>query len=184
MHLRTSLVTIAAVAAASLVALSGAANAASVTATFASGNASFAGSTYGCTGGTVTGTSSGRAITFSSLSINCSTPLGTATASLNTGCTIVATFPTATAAIETSLAGSEVFGTGTCIKVSMGGGFCTANVQGTVSATYDETVGANTLTLNGPGTLANQSAGCFGLWTGTFTLNNIRFSLSPDVNLQ
>jgi hypothetical protein len=184
MHLRKSLVAIAAVAAASLLALSGAANAASVTGTFVSGNASFAGSSYGCTGGSATGTSAGKAVTFSALSINCSTPVGTATVSLNSGCTVVANFPTATSAIETSLAGTAAFGTGTCVKVSAGGGICTANVQGTVSATYNETVGANKLTLNGPGTLANQSAGCFGLMTGTFTLNNIVFNMSPDINLQ
>jgi hypothetical protein len=188
MHLRTSLVAVAAVVAAGLLALSGTANATTtpITGSFVSGNASFAGSTYGCTTGSVTGSADDVAdtITFSTLHQVCSTPVGSLTVSLNPGCTVVASFPGANnTVIETALAGDAVFGTGTCVKVSSGGGICTYNVQGTVDATFNETTTQNTLTLNGPGTLANQSFGCFGLMTGTFTLNNITFNTTPAVNL-
>jgi hypothetical protein len=93
MHLRKSLVAIAAVVAAGLLALSGTANAVTtpITGSFVSGNASFAGSTYGCSTGSATGIADDVAntITFSALSISCSTPVGTATVSLNPGCTVV-----------------------------------------------------------------------------------------------
>ena len=186
MHLRTSLVAIAAVVASGLLALSGTANATTtpITASFVSGYTSFAGSSYGCAGGSATGIADNVAdtITFSALRVSCSTPLGSLTVSLNSGCTVIATFTGATAGIDTALAGNAVFGSGTCVKVSAGGGICTYNVQGTVSATFDETTTQNRLILNGPGTLANQSFGCFGLMTGTFNLNNITFNTTPAVN--
>lgn len=192
MHLRKSLLAVAAVVAAGLLALSPTANAAtgSTSGTFASGNATFAGSTYTCStgsaGGTYNTTATTNAIVFSTLSISCNTPVGTATVSVTTGgcpggVAVNLPGPTRTAGIDTAIAGTAVFGTGTCVRVSALGGLCTANVQGTVGASYNETVGANKLTLNGSGTLANQS-GCLGLLTGTFTLNSIVFNMTPDVN--
>jgi len=184
MHLRKALAigATALFAAGLLVLLPSAANAASgaISGSFQGGNATFAGMTYGCTTGTVSGTYdtvSSPAFSFSTLSLNCSTPVGAATISLNS-CTVPVTLTTGrTSGVDTAISGSAAFGTGTCVKVSAMGGTCTANVQGTVTTTFNETVrtgGWQDLILNGSGTLANQS-GCSGLLTGSFTLNNIDF---------
>src|SRR3954471_5112986 len=96
MHLRKSLVAAAAIVAAGLMAISGSALAAtgSVTGSFVGGSASFAGATYGCTTGAVNGTYNTTAadnLAFTTLSISCSTPVGTATISLNS-CTVPVNF--------------------------------------------------------------------------------------------
>ena len=186
MHLRKALAigATALLAAGLLVLMPTAANATPVAigGSFQGGNASFAGSSYGCTSGAVSGTYdtvSSPAFSFSTLSLNCSTPVGAATISLNSSCTVAVNLPgpTRTAGVDAAIAGTAVFGTGTCVKVSAMGGTCTANVQGTVTASFKETVragGWQDLFLNGSGTLANQS-GCSGLLTGSFTLNNIDF---------
>ena len=163
---------------------------------FQSGSASFAGSTYGCSSGTSAGTvargaaSAAADLSFSTLSVNCSTPVGTATFSLNS-CTVPVDFggATATVGVDTAVApGTAAFGSGTCVKVSALFGACTANVWGTVSATFNETVrtgGWQDLILNGSGATGNQSSGCGGLLAGTFTLNNIDFGIEvtgPGIN--
>jgi len=192
MHLRTSLAAVAGVAAvvaAGLIGLSSSAYAGTgtVTGSFASGTATYSGATYGCTSGSVAGTYddiNNPALVISSMSISCSTPFGTSTTSLNS-CTVpVSLTGTRTSGIDTAIAGNAVFGTGTCVKVSLLAGLCTFNVQGTVAATFNETtkvVGGVTyqdLILNGSGTIANQSPNCFGFYSGSFTLNNIAFNIA------
>lgn len=194
MHLRKSLVAVAAIVAAGLLGLSGTANAAtgSFTGYFKSGNATFAGSTYGCSSGSISGTYDtigSPALRFSTVTLNCSTPVGTATVSVTpAGCpggvAVNLPGPTRTSGIDTSIAGTAVMGTGTCVKVSGLGGLCTANSQGTIGASYNETVSGvndNEITFSGTGSLANQS-GCLGLWSGNYTLNNFTFGIAPALN--
>ena len=191
MHLRTSLVTAAAIVAAGLIGLSSTAFATTgtVTGQFQSGSSSFAGSTYGCTSGTVAGSynTSNPAFNFSTLSLNCSTPVGTATVSLVSPCTVPVTLTTGrTTGLDTTIGGGAAFGTGNCVKVSALFGTCTAFVYGGVSATFDETIktgGWQDLTLNGSGTLVGASPGCAGLLSGTFTLVGIDFNLKPTSGL-
>ena len=188
MHLRTSLVAAAAIVAAGLLALSGTAFATTgtVTGQFTSGSASYGGSTYGCTGGSVAGTYdtvSNPAFTFSTLSLNCSTPVGTASISLVSPCTVPVILTTGrTSGLDTAIGGTAVFGTGSCVKVSALLGACTAYVSGNVTATFNETVktgGWQDLILNGSGTLVGASSGCVGLLSGTFTLVGIDFNVKP-----
>ena len=188
MHLRTSLIAAAAIVAAGLLALSGTAFATTgtVTGQFTSGSASYGGSTYGCIGGSVAGTYdtvSNPALTFSTLSLSCTTPVGTSSISLVSPCTVPVTLTTGrTSGLDTAIGGTAAFGTGTCVKLSMLFGACTAYVSGTVNATFDETVkagGWQDLILNGSGTLVGASSGCTGLLSGTFTLNNIDFNVKP-----
>ena len=188
MHLRKSLVAAAAIVAAGLLALSSTAFATTgtVTGQFKSGSASFAGQTYGCTGGTVAGNyddTSNPALTFSTLNISCATPVGTATVSLVSPCTVPVTLTTGrTSGLDTAIGGTAAFGAGTCVKVTALFGACTAFVSGTVNATFNETVktgGWQDLILNGSGTLVGASSGCTGLLSGTFTLVGIDFNVKP-----
>ena len=206
MHLRKSLALAAAVVTAGLVGVtctaayaapsyigvngSTASGTAAIDGIFWSGNASFAGSTYGCTSGSDAGTvirgpvSATADISFTSLSMSCSLPVGTMTISINSGCSVPVDFPgaTVTDGVDTAVTGTAAMGSGSCVKVSGLGGLCTANAQGTISATFNETVrsigGVNyqDLIYNGSATLANQS-GCLGLLSGNFTLNNIDFAI-------
>jgi hypothetical protein len=168
-----------------------------ITGVFKSGTASFGGGTFGCTGGTVQGSAAAGAtpatkiatVSFSTLNITCATPLGVnATISIGSNC--------ASAAFQDSNVHDGLVDTGTGTKFSnvngtvtlaancgtVTAGPCTANVSGTVSASYNEAIKAGNyqdLILNGTGfTLSNQSALCFGLLTGGVTLNNIDFNIN------
>lgn len=190
MHLRKSLVAVAAIVAASLIGLSSGAYATTgtISGTYNSGTVAFAGSMYGCTSGSFAGTYdtvNNPALNFSTVSFNCATPAGNATISLNS-CTVPATLTTGrTSGLDTAIGGSAPLGS-TCIKVSALGGLCTANVQGTLSATFNETtkvVGGVTyqdLMFNGSGALANQSSGCLGIYTGTFTLSSFSVNIAAS----
>jgi len=187
MHLRTSLVAAAAIVAAGLLGLSSTAFATTgtVSGQFKSGSASFAGSTYGCTGGTVAGTyddTSNPALTFNTLNISCSTPLGTATVSLVSPCTVPVTLTTGrTSGLDTAIGGSIAAGS-SCVKVSSLFGACTAYGSGTFTATFNETVktgGWQDVIFDGAGTLVGASPGCSGLYSGSFTLVNFDFNVKP-----
>jgi hypothetical protein len=158
-----------------------------VTGDFVSGTASYGGGTYGCIGGTVIGDAtagavpSGGHVDFTSLNLICATPLGiNQTVSIADDC---ARFdPIATATVTDGKTDTAVPGTVTldpgCGTLSYAP--CTADVQGSVSATYNETT--QELALNGTGfSLSNQSIGCFGLVAGSVGLNNIIFSID-DTN--
>ena len=169
---------------------------------FKSGNATFFGSTYGCTSGTVSGTVSRgprplgagvHDLSFPTLALSCATPVGPATISVNAGCAVTADFvdfnvndgnvDTGAGANYDRVQGLVASGTGTCVKLSALFGACTAYVNGTLNASFDEAVatflGVNyqDLILSGSGTIVNQSAGCAGMLTGVFTLNNIDFGI-------
>jgi hypothetical protein len=153
---------------------------------FVSGTATFGGGTYGCVGGTVEGDAhagpvpTGGQIDFTVLDIVCATPIGIdATISIDQNC---ATFvPDATATVadgktDTAVPGTVTLGTG-CGNVTAA--TCSADVQGTVGATYNEVT--QELILNGNGfTLSNQSVGCFGLISGNVGLNAITFGIDAS----
>ena len=190
MHLRTSLVTAAAIVAAGLIGLSSdaVATTGTVTGQFKAGTVSMAGSTYGCTTGTVGGSyddTNNPAIVLTSVSLSCNTPVGPGTISLNSGCTVPVTLTTGRTPTlgDIAIGGSAVFGVGTCVKISALFGICTANLQGNPGANFNETVKTpgnwQDLIFNRWVTFANQTAGCGGALTGTFTLNNIDYNVKP-----
>jgi hypothetical protein len=123
---------------------------------------------------------------FNAANINCSSPVGSIKITLN-GCGVPVTLGSRTSGVDTSITGVAALGSGICVQISALGNLCAANVNGNLNVTYDETLklvgGINyqDLTLSGSGTLVNQ-VGCFGLLGGSFTLNNIVFSLTPAIN--
>jgi len=146
MHLRKSLALAAAVVTAGLVGVtcaaayaapsyigvngSTASGSVAITGIFWSGNASFAGSTYGCTSGSDTGTvmrgpvSAAADISFTTLNLVCSFPVGAMTISINSGCSVPVDFPgaTVTDGVDTAVTGTAAMGSGTCVKVGGLGG--------------------------------------------------------------
>jgi hypothetical protein len=173
---------------------------------FKGGTATFAGNQYGCTGGSADGTVrrgtivAGAEMTFTSLSIVCSTPAGNATISLT--CPINLNFDPTTGATNVHdglvdsgappakfhrVPGTVRFPTvaqgGYCVRASVVGGLCTFNITGDLPAYFDEAVktgGDQTLGLTGVGSIANPSFGCFGQVTGDFELNDIEFWIDTD----
>ncbi len=171
---------------------------------FSSGTATIAGTAYTCTGGSVGGTVQPGAVNatpdliFNVLSLTCATPLGiSGVISVSTGCTVDVEFAGTNVHDGTVDTGAgpkfiRVPGTATmpviaapgCVRISVLNGVCTASIEGTVGAAFDEAIttigGANyqQLFLDGTGlTFNNQSAGCIGLLNGGITLNNIKFSV-------
>ena len=124
------------------------------------------------------------AIVFTVMSLACSLPVGAATISLGGGCTLVVSLPgpTRTADVDTSISGTACLRHRHLRQDQRPLHTCTANLQGTIGATFNETVktgGWQDLILNGTGTLANQSAGCGGALTGALTLNTIDLNVKP-----
>jgi hypothetical protein len=208
MHLRKALAVGAAVLAVGLLGLTSSASAAggaighvgvngstaagavAIDGVFHNGNATVRGSTYGCTGGTVSGTVKRGAVnanpelSFGTMSLVCATAFGDATFTVGAGCSVDVKFA---GTVNDGTSDTGVPGTATmpalCVNLSIGG-LCTAKVSGTIGAAFDETVmtigGVNyqRLTLNGTGLALNNVAGCLGLIVnGPVTLNAITFDL-------
>lgn len=168
---------------------------------FKSGTASFGGGTFGCSGGTADGIvrsgghppATGSDMEFSTLTISCDTPVGgDATISVNTGCTVDVDFADdnvhdGTVDTGTGTKFSRVDGEATmapgCVEVSALSGFCTADVEGSVDAFFDEAikdvggVDYQDLILDGSGLQLTNQSGCLGLLTGNIDLNDITFNI-------
>ena len=174
--------------------------------TFTSGTVSFAGGgIHNCVAGTVEGVvdrgprplAAGHDMVFDLLDIDCTTPLAINATVSAVGDCIDADFDddnVHTGTIDTHTDNTQghqfdrVVGLLTippgCATIDVLGGFCSADVWGTVPTYFDEHVkavsGSNyqELHLDGAGlALYNQTIGCFGLMTGAFTLNDLSFDI-------
>ena len=174
---------------------------------FTNGTVSFAGGgTHNCVAGTVDGIvdrgprpvpTGQHDMVLDLLDIDCATPLGISATVSAAGECIYADFEddnvhTGTVDTHTDntqghqfdrVAGLLTIPPG-CATIDLFGGFCSADVWGTVPAYFDEHVkavsGSNyqELHLDGAGlALHNQSFGCFGQMTGAFALNDITFDI-------
>ena len=138
-----------------------------INAIFKSGTATFAGSTYGCSGGTMAGTTKRGAYTgttpafqFTTVNITCNTPVGNATVSVTPACAALGGVPVTfndPVVNDGLLDGGgkggpkyfNVLGTADipatpapgCVKVSALGGLCTAYAVGTgLTAQFNEAI--------------------------------------------
>lgn len=152
--------------------------------TFKSGTASFLGGTYGCTGGDAMGIvrggsqppATGSTMEFDTLNIICSSPVGgDAIISVNPGCTVDVDYSDdVNPGLVDNVDGIATMPPG-CVEVSALAGACTADVEGTVPAVYDE---ANQdLILSGSGLELTNGSGCLGLLDGPIDLNDITFDI-------
>jgi hypothetical protein len=185
MHLRKSLVAVAAALAVGLLGLSSSAYASTGTVSGypSSGSVTFAGSTYSCTSGTVAGVYDN--INNPALDLNSSTMIRcpasgpTMTISINSGCTVPVSLTAGrTAGTDTNITGTADFGTSGCVTVRnlLGSGTC--YVEGTVNAIYDEIT--HSLTLNSPAG-GNLMPSCLGAYASyaPLVLNNIVLNITP-----
>ena len=185
MHLRKSLVAVAAALAVGLLGLSSSAYATigAASGPFSnSGSITIAGSTWYCNyGGTIGGSYdniNNPAFTFTTMSVGCITPVAVATISLNSCAVPVYLTTGRTAGVDTAVTGTADFGTSTCVQIKNLSGYCTIYVQGTVNATFNENVsgGYQDLVLNSPA--GGNPAQCSGFPATTIALNNLRFRIA------
>lgn len=208
MHLRKTLLTGVALVAASLLALSPTASAGPtssinyvhvdgatsgaqpISGAYEGGTAYLAGLTYGCSGGTISGTIDAGAtaggvvnVDYSTLNLTCDGALGIdPVITLNSTTCATGTFEDsdATDGLSDVISGSVTLAPN-CGQIRQA--TCTANVQGTVDAAYDETT--QDLVLAGSGfSLSNQSAPCLGFMTGGVGLNDITFDVDDVIDFR
>ncbi|TYL55919.1 hypothetical protein FXB39_01600 [Nocardioides sp. BGMRC 2183] len=208
MHLRKTLVAGGALVGASLLALSSTANAGPassinyvhvdgatsgaqpISGAYEGGTANVAGLTFGCSGGNVSGTidagaTAGGVVTvdYSALNLTCDGALGIdPVITLNSTTCATGTFEDsdATDGLSDVISGTVTLARN-CGQLRQA--TCTANVDGTIGVTYDETT--QDLILDGSGfTLSNQNAACLGFMSGGVTLNDITFDVDDVIDFR
>jgi hypothetical protein len=188
-----------------------------VTGIFKGGTATFDALSFTatCSAGTIGGTvnrgaftSGGTALSFSTLGITCSTPLGiNASITLQAGCTVAVTAGgvrpthdnvhngltdtgtyTGVTQKNHNVLGGSTFPGGNCVKVTLSSGGCVAYASGTTGVQIDETqknVGGvlyQDIILKGTSSVSlyGQNGFCLGIMQGTVSLNNIDFNIKAD----
>ncbi len=167
------------------------------------------GSTYGCSGGALGGnvqrgayTAGTTAMTFTTLTLVCATPLGVnGTINMKPGCSATVSFNDLvhTGLTDTGVPGGKfhrVDGKLTIrpacsALITIFGGLCTADISSPtlpVSAYFDEYVKPSndqTLGFNGMGlSFSNATGLCGTLLNGPFTLNDLRFWIPKTIDFQ